>query len=374
MYKRLIVYVIKILIGLKVSKMSDRNGTAIISPRFTHESLNDEAGIIAGHAVATEACTENNQRGGLHLHAMIFSAICPALLQGCVDIQEVCNTVSQVLDSLFCATLPREYHIKHLLKKELPFYPTADHSFKKLIRQGRAMLMPPDPSDEHQFQNFVYTSISSFGIHSHDRFRSGRCRKGKKGLTRCALSKPSGLVDSTMPVQLIDITPTKTSSTQKVNISYEVAFDIESRTKALQQIPSKFKVGPLFCERDPRLIVFEIQRPSLIPLPELTEQSDKNWIIFQFKHSMHFKDDFLPSTGTELCKDRLTPYDCKPIFINHTTSVNKNPMTRKRPSEIQTNQWKLPMPEFLPKLNASFTIPQETETACLGTSKIVLWH
>jgi hypothetical protein len=166
MYKRLIMYVIKILIGLKVSKMSDRNGTAIISPHFTHESLNDEAGIIAGHAVATEGCTENNKQGGLHLHAMIFSAICPALLQGCADIQEVCNTVSQVLDSLFCATLPCEYHIKHLLEKELPFYPTADHSFKKLIRRGRAMLMPPDPSDGHQFQDFVYTSISSFGIHT----------------------------------------------------------------------------------------------------------------------------------------------------------------------------------------------------------------
>jgi hypothetical protein len=60
-----------------------------------------------------------------------------------------------------------------------------------------------------------------------------------------------------------------------------VAFDIESRSKALQQLPSKFKVGPLFRERDPRLIVFELKRPSLIPLPELTEQSDKNWIIFQ---------------------------------------------------------------------------------------------
>ena len=125
-YKRLIVYVIKILIGLKISKMSDRSNTANISPRFTYESLNDEAGIITGHAVAIEACTENNQRGGLHLHAMIFSAICPALLQGCVDIQQICNAASQVLDSLFCATLPREYHIKHLLEKELPFYPTAN--------------------------------------------------------------------------------------------------------------------------------------------------------------------------------------------------------------------------------------------------------
>jgi hypothetical protein len=103
------MYVIKILIGLKVSKMSDRSGTAINSPRFIHESLNYEAGIIAKHAVATEGCTENNKQGGLHLHA--------------IDIQEVCNTVSQVLDSLFCATLPHEYHIKHLLVNELAFYP-----------------------------------------------------------------------------------------------------------------------------------------------------------------------------------------------------------------------------------------------------------
>jgi hypothetical protein len=104
--------------------------------------------------------------------------------------------------------------------------------------------------------------------------------KGKKGLIRCALSNPSGLADSTMPVQLIDITPTKTSSTQKVNISYKVAFDIKSRSKALQQLPSKFKVGLLLCERDPRLIVFEIECPSLISLPELTKQSEKTGSSF----------------------------------------------------------------------------------------------
>jgi hypothetical protein len=64
---------------------------------------------------------------------------------------------------------------------------------------------------------------------------------------------------------------------------------------------------------------------------------------------MHFKDDFLSSAGTELCEDRLTPYDCKPIFINDTTSINKISVTRKQPSEIQTNQWKLPMPNFMSK-------------------------
>ena len=49
------------------------------------------------------------------------------------DIGDVCNTVSDVLDSMFSATLPRQYHVKDLIEKELQFYPTNTCAFERSI-------------------------------------------------------------------------------------------------------------------------------------------------------------------------------------------------------------------------------------------------
>ena len=52
MYKRLIYYIVTILIGLKPSNLSDAKNKTKTSNRFTKESLNDEGGVIAGHTIA----------------------------------------------------------------------------------------------------------------------------------------------------------------------------------------------------------------------------------------------------------------------------------------------------------------------------------
>ena len=77
------------------------------------------------------------------------------------------------------------------------------------------MLIPPDPMNEDEFNNFVHTFICSFGIHTQDKYTIGRCHKPPKGITRCALTKPSGLADQTKPVQLIDLTLPQTKPYEK---------------------------------------------------------------------------------------------------------------------------------------------------------------
>ena len=52
---------------------------------------------------------------------------------GIVDIENVCNTVSDVLNSMFSATLARQYHVKDLIEKELQFYPTNMCVFERSI-------------------------------------------------------------------------------------------------------------------------------------------------------------------------------------------------------------------------------------------------
>ena len=185
---------------------------------------------MTSHATALNAVNECSQRGGLHGHALLYCALNPALLQGSADIQELCDAVTDVLDSIFRATLPRQYHVKYLIEKELSFYPTNTNHYEKVVRRGRAMLVCPDPTNKAEFDDFVHTSICSFGIHSHDRSIAGRCHKPPKGINQCSLSKPSGLVETTKPVQLLDYTaPSTLVPKEKATIMYEVTDKIQSR-------------------------------------------------------------------------------------------------------------------------------------------------
>jgi hypothetical protein len=45
-----------------------------------------------------------------------------ALLQGVATMKDVCNVVSDVFDSMFNATFPRNCHVKGLIEKELQFF------------------------------------------------------------------------------------------------------------------------------------------------------------------------------------------------------------------------------------------------------------
>ena len=133
MYKHSIYYIVTILIGLKPSNLSDAKNKSKIRIKFTKESLNDEGGVIAGHTIAFNGVYENSSHGALHMHLLIWAAIGPALLQGVADIVDLWNTVSDVLDSMFSATLPRQYHVKGLIEKELQFYPTNTSVFERSI-------------------------------------------------------------------------------------------------------------------------------------------------------------------------------------------------------------------------------------------------
>jgi len=148
------------------------------------------------------------------------------------------------------------------------------------------MLMTPDPSNEDKFDDFVHTSICSFGIHTHNKTITGRCHKPPKGITCCYLTKPSGLIDCTKPVQHIDITPLQINPSQTVTITYEVSEEVQSRKSALESILPENQVGPTIRENDPRLIVYEPKRPQLPPLPKQEEFATKYWIISQLSHAM----------------------------------------------------------------------------------------
>lgn len=84
------------------------------------------------------------------------------------------------------------------------------------------MLTLPDPLNEKEFNDFIHSSICSFGIPTHDKIMTGRCHNPPKGINQCALTKPSGLLEK-KPTQIIDLTKPEAIASPKVMISYEVS-------------------------------------------------------------------------------------------------------------------------------------------------------
>ena len=135
------------------------------------------------------------------------------------------------------------------------------------------MLTQPDPTNGKEFNDFVHTSICSFGIHTHDKSITGRCHKPPKGINQCALTKPSGLIDKTKPIQLIDLTTPQVMASEKVTISYEVTDKLQNLQSAIDALPMTQQVGPLFCNIDPRLNVNDSKCPMTLPFPHQTENA-----------------------------------------------------------------------------------------------------
>ena len=237
------------------------------------------------------------------------------------------------------------------------------------------MLVPPDPLIENEYNNFVHTSICSFGIHTHDKYTTGRCHKPPKGITRCALTKPSGLIDQTKPVQLIDLTSQQQNPSEKVIIVYQASEEIQSRKSAIDSLSLTNCVGPEFRENDPRLIVYEPKRSLLQFLPKQEDNATLQWIISKLFHAMM-------SNESESSQINCTSQDEKrsstiPIQqsqdtknkINHKLrasqtereqilQVPKLAISTKRSHDINTDiNWQWPMPEYLPTSYASVINP-----------------
>lgn len=69
------------------------------------------------------------------MHLMIWAAIGSALLQGVADMDDVCNVISDILESMFNATLPRNIMSKTLLKRHCNLILWRQELLKKLRQE-----------------------------------------------------------------------------------------------------------------------------------------------------------------------------------------------------------------------------------------------
>ena len=225
-----------------------------------------------------------HRKGSLHMHGVGWGGLPPDLLSRIASFQDLCKEVEKVLESMYCATLPREVHVADLVNKELPRYSNSCDTFgEKRVKAGRAMLVTPDPAlCEGDFNDFCHACICRCGIHTH----CMTCRKPPMGYVGCRLCRPAGLVDMTGPVELADVTqPGKRVCNGKIQLEYQVvpghkikpagggeAQDGASNGNGNGNNDQRQEVDiDELSEPDNRMVVWEIKRPKLEPLPSPSE-------------------------------------------------------------------------------------------------------
>ncbi|KAL7549323.1 hypothetical protein ACHAWF_017111 [Thalassiosira exigua] len=307
MYQRLLYNILTILIGIKPASSCGTNNRTTRSRRFDEASRNQSDGGVMGNVDAGVIVTEASGRGGEHTHGLYWGGIATSILQNSVKIDDICQKVSETLDTMYCAELPRSYHVKDLIEKELVYHTSTSNVYEKLDRRGRCAVVPPDPMTEQEaFKDHTRTTVCYNGIHGHSSIRHGTCHQPPRGIEGCRLNKPSNLAESTRPVQLKDVTP---ETEEKIsNIEFEVIYDrdeMETREEAIENLHDKDRLTPMK-ERyaDPRLIVWELKRPQLEKLPSCEEDSTKKWFLDQLEAALtdqsNEKDDSFENSVPDL--------------------------------------------------------------------------
>ena len=195
---------------------------------------------------------------------VIWGGLSPDLLSKISTYPELCREAERVLESMYCASLPREVHVRDLVDKQIRQYCNSSKQFgQRRPAAARAMVVTPCPSsDRESFLHFSDMSICRSGIHTH----CLTCHKPPKGYTGCRLCRPAGMVESTGPVELLDVTPTPDEQTNnKDEIVYEVLPEQDITT--LSDKVGSDNDGQISTP-DSRLIVWEIKRPVLSGLPK----------------------------------------------------------------------------------------------------------
>ena len=62
---------------------------------------------------------EDHSKGTLHCHFILYGGLDPQLLQTYAGHQGICDTISETLDEIYAAELPRDAIIPHVVEQEL---------------------------------------------------------------------------------------------------------------------------------------------------------------------------------------------------------------------------------------------------------------
>ena len=188
----------------------------------------------------------------MHFHSAIFGGLSAWLLEGAASYPFLTRKIGDVLDSMFTVGVPKEWHVGHLLKKTV----SKSYGLKDYTPPSILLTCSLPTKNKKEFKMHLHKCQCTTQVHEH----SFTCHLGVQGKLFCRLCKPSGLVEKTIPVQLIS----DGDGGYKIQLPEEKDHTMgRDRDISIQPIPPP----------DSRCIVWELSRRHPLPLPDKADEN-----------------------------------------------------------------------------------------------------
>lgn len=138
---------------------------------------------VFGSIIAAFAVTEDQARGSLHLHALLWAVPGPIFFSRFVHDPNMMEKISTWIDDLVCAKLSSEEH-------------EAREAMKSVAAEHGPLNPPPFP-ETHTTIDEIKKDGRVIGAKYNDHDHRSRCRKGSIGAVKCAMAVPRPIEETT---------------------------------------------------------------------------------------------------------------------------------------------------------------------------------
>ena len=268
-YQSLLENILRELIGVPLDFQAGDNSKRVRTWYFKSNASNcpHHKGVF-GHITSYFGATETQDRGALHFHVILWGGVTPKLLENSVGLPTVCKHIQKALDSQYVASMPLEEHLKHLLFKSMKQTSLGRSLLPGVAKVYPSQLQVPLPSSSQQiWKQFMWINILRTGIHDH----TFSCALPPSGVHHCRYGVQFHLSSSTQAKELV--IPDPDSQYSDDIKPKDIIPDVS--TTPITPLDSRYirdyteEPIPL---HDERLIVWEIKRPALPPIPSLPVQ------------------------------------------------------------------------------------------------------
>ena len=267
-FRAMLENVLQILVGCPLDYQPGTNSTKVRSWYFKSKASNSphHKGVF-GHVTAFFGCVETQGRGALHFHVIIYGGITPTLLENAAAVPEICSKIEKILDDMYCAELPKGYHVRDYVVKQMKTTPEGRKLLPSKVKAYPSMKRCPFPCPripvtQTEWKRFCWENVLRTGIHEH----TFTCRKPPQGKDHCRNAMPAGTSKKTGPKELI----ADPRELEEKGLKHTMPREAD----IVRPLPGKKKrdyhknpVQP----RSDRMVVWELKRPLLEKLPPLKE-------------------------------------------------------------------------------------------------------
>jgi hypothetical protein len=194
-------------------------------------------------------------------------------LQSAAYIPELCAEVENALDSIYKAEIPLSMHVKDIIVRKMKHTPHGPQMLPKTSKVYPAMKHAPSiVKSKQQWRQFFWDNVLKTGIHEH----TFTCKKPPQGFHHCRTGKPSGSSQKTQPVFLeVEGGINRDNLQDKVLTQIMPTPQLSPPPLLYKNLDAKnqrdFMKVPILSPPDDELLVWELKRPLLEPLPMIPD-------------------------------------------------------------------------------------------------------